>query len=170
MLDNLLERCSDILVDFQARHNLSRAAFAVFVVLILIGLPEIIEVHAKVPNNTATVVSPLGAFKENLDFKNVSRQITNTIQLGNKTVNLSNTTYAFNPQMCVVAKNVYIIWENRGTGTSIVLFKRSIDNGVSFGHSLRLSNSIDYSTHPEISASGNILYVLWQALQLGHLT
>src|SRR4029077_1460011 len=141
------------LVDFQARNNLSRAAFTVFVVLILIGLPEIIEVHGQVPNNTATtVVSPLGAFKENSDFKNVSRQITNAIQLGNKTVNLSNTTDAFNPQLCVAAKNVYIIWENRGTGMSIVLFKRSVDNGATFGHAIRLSSSIDYSTHPEISA------------------
>jgi hypothetical protein len=160
--DNILERCSDILVDFKARHNLSRAAFVVFVVIILIGLPEIIEVHARLPNNTATVVSPLDAFKENSALKNASRLIGNNVQVGSKTLNLSNTTDAFNPRMCVVAKNVYIIWEDRGAGLSIILFKRSIDNGATFGPAIRLSNSIDYSTHPEISASGNVLYVIWE--------
>ncbi|HET7147179.1 MAG TPA: sialidase family protein, partial [Candidatus Nitrosopolaris sp.] len=146
-----------------------RATFAIFVVLIIIGIPEIIDVHAKLPNNIATVVSPLDGFKENSEFKNQSRQISNTVQSGNKTVNLSDTTHAFDPQMCVVAKNVYVIWENRGMGMSIVLFKRSIDNGATFEHAIRLSNSTDYSVHPEISASVNRVYVLWQRYNSGIL-
>ncbi|PWU79135.1 MAG: hypothetical protein DLM72_19010 [Candidatus Nitrosopolaris wilkensis] len=164
MLDNVLGRCSDILVDFQARHNLSRAAFAVFVVFILIGVPEIIEIHAKLPNNTAAIVaSPLGSSKDNSAFSNGYQQIANkTVNLSNTTVNLSNTTDAFNPRMCAVANIVYIIWEDRGAGMSIVSFKRSIDNGGTFGHAVRLSSSIDYSTHPEITASGKFLYVIWQ--------
>ena len=33
---------------------------------------------------------------------------------------------------------------------------------TTFGPAIRLSSSIDYSTHPEISASGSVLYVIWE--------
>ncbi|HMH10203.1 MAG TPA: hypothetical protein VK553_05805, partial [Candidatus Nitrosopolaris rasttigaisensis] len=78
MLDNVLGRCSDILIDFP-RYNLSREAFAVFVVLILIGLPEIVQVHAKPSNNSPMVVTPLVSFKENSAFRNTYRQIANNV-------------------------------------------------------------------------------------------
>ena len=58
--------------------------------------------------------------------------------------------------------NVYITWWSNKTGNMEVMFRASIDNGVTFGDKINLSNTTEAdSDDAEIAASGNSVYVTW---------
>jgi hypothetical protein len=61
---------------------------------------------------------------------------------------------------------LYIVWQDESqgvNGTSDILFKRSTDEGASFGETINLSNDTGNSTDPDIASTyrGNI-YVVWR--------
>ncbi len=79
------------------------------------------------------------------------------------TENLSNNAGSSSvPVVAVSGNNVYVAWydDSTGSGTEI-LYRRSINNGASFGPIINLSNSEGGSDSPSMAASGNNLYVVW---------
>jgi hypothetical protein len=89
------------------------------------------------------------------------RSIDNGTSFGNSE-NLSNSTgNSTHAQIAVNKNNVYVVWTDNTTGNGDVYFKRSIDNGTSFGNSENLSNDIGDSYGPQIVISGNNVYVVW---------
>ncbi len=60
--------------------------------------------------------------------------------------------------------NVYVVWQdNTGppTGNDEIFFKRSTDNGATFGSTINLSNSPAGSFSEQMFVSGNNVYVIW---------
>ena len=77
-------------------------------------------------------------------------------------LNLSNTNSLSSTQNIVHSgNNVYVVWMDNSLGNWEIYFKRSIDDGDTFGNVVNLSNSVGFTSMPTISASGNNVYVVW---------
>src|SRR5918994_1739236 len=74
----------------------------------------------------------------------------------------SNPGNSTDAQIAVYQNNVYVVWSDATTGTGDIYFKRSVDNGTSFGATENLSiNSTELSSGPQISAVGGNVYLAW---------
>jgi hypothetical protein len=89
------------------------------------------------------------------------RSVDNGTSFGN-IENLSNSTgNSTDAQIAVNENNVCVVWTDNTTGNGDIYFKRSVDNGTSFGNIENLSNDIGSSYGPQIIISGNNVYVVW---------
>jgi hypothetical protein len=83
----------------------------------------------------------------------------------NKTKNLSqNLEDSVYAQVSTSGDNVYVAWqESVGSqkGDYDIFFIVSRDGGASFSSPINLSNNTGFSEHPQISASGNNVYIIW---------
>ena len=61
----------------------------------------------------------------------------------------------------VYQNNVYLVWTDDATGNEDIYFKRSVDNGTTFGSTENLSNNPGNSTNAQIALIGNNVYVVW---------
>jgi hypothetical protein len=101
---------------------------------------------------------------EEIFFK---RSINNGASFGSSVYLSDNSTKPINsirPQIVANANNVYVVWSkgNFDQGRTNVLFKRSIDNGASFGRTLNISNNATtLSTLQKISVLSNRVYIVW---------
>jgi hypothetical protein len=57
--------------------------------------------------------------------------------------------------------SVYAVWTSEVNGQSNILFTRSTDKGVTFSTPTDISHSSGFSFLPDITASGNIVYIVW---------
>src|SRR5215204_4843028 len=74
----------------------------------------------------------------------------------------SNPGNSTDAQIAVYQNNVYLVWSDATTGNGDIYFKRSVDNGTSFGATENLSiNSTALSSGPQISAVGSNVYLAW---------
>jgi hypothetical protein len=86
-----------------------------------------------------------------------------------KPINLSNNTgNSYFPQIAVSGAknqsdidNILVLWTDNTTGNGDIYFKRSVDNGTSFGNIENLSNSTGNSTDAQIAVNENNVYVVW---------
>ena len=80
-------------------------------------------------------------------------------------INLSNNpaSLSYNPQIVAIGENLYIVWEDDdgNSGNSDVFFIKSSDGGKSFTTKKNLSNDPSGSGNPQLSVSGNNVYVAW---------
>ena len=79
------------------------------------------------------------------------------------TINLSDDNhFSHLPQIAVTGNNVYIVWDDvtvvNGVDESQLLFKRSTNNGASFG-STKIITDIVETFRPRIAASGDNVYI-----------
>ena len=84
-------------------------------------------------------------------------------------LNLSpNIGASINPQISVSANNVNVVWQDNSTQLALpsttydILFKRSDNNGQRFHNTIDISEGPRPSINPQISASDNNVYVVWQ--------
>ena len=52
---------------------------------------------------------------------------------------------------------MYVVWSEDGD----VFFKRSTNNGASFGDTINLSDDNHFSHLPQIAVTGNNVYIVW---------
>jgi hypothetical protein len=77
-------------------------------------------------------------------------------------VNLSNnTSFSDTFHIAVSGSNVYVVWSDNATGNGDIYFRKSIDNGTSFGAIENLSNDNGRSYGAQIVISGNNIYAVW---------
>ena len=57
--------------------------------------------------------------------------------------------------------NVYVVWSEGAGAHRDVYFKRSTNNGASFGSTVNLSNDDTFSEIPDIAVVGDNVYVVW---------
>jgi hypothetical protein len=83
-------------------------------------------------------------------------------QYRNLTDNDQDSVYG---QVATSGNNVYVVWQESIAGETVknndVLLKRSNNSGESFGENFNLSNNQGFSEHPQISSTGNSVYVVW---------
>jgi hypothetical protein len=83
------------------------------------------------------------------------------INLSNNNNSADNKT-AVNPQLAVSGSNISVAWEEYSQGQNgDVIFKRSTDNGQTFGDIINLSNNTGNSINPQLAVSGNNIYAVW---------
>src|SRR5918999_4332816 len=75
---------------------------------------------------------------------------------------LSNTPgNSTDPKIALDNNNVHVVWSDDSTGNGDIYFKRSVDNGTTFGSLENLSNTPGNSTDPKIGLHNNNVYVVW---------
>lgn len=82
-----------------------------------------------------------------------------------RTINLSdNPSFSEHPQIAAVENNVYVVWTDNTSGHKEVLFRMSTNQGKAFGKVLTISDENTNAYHPEITASGTNVFVIWNNL------
>jgi hypothetical protein len=86
-----------------------------------------------------------------------------------RSLNLSNNSGASEAQNVAASGNsVYVVWQDNSTGNDEIYFTRSTDDGQAFGDAINLSKDIGRSESPQLIASGNSVYVVWQDNSTGN--
>ena len=84
------------------------------------------------------------------------------------TIKLSSTSSAaIDPYVAASGSNVYVVWADNTPGNFDIYFKRSTDNGATFGSKINRSNTAAMSDKPMVVASGNYVYVMWSEATSG---
>jgi hypothetical protein len=82
-----------------------------------------------------------------------------------KAINLSdNPSFSEHPQIAATGDNIYVVWTDNTSGHKEVLFRMSTNQGMAFGKVVTISENNVIAYHPEISASGTNVFVIWNNL------
>src|SRR4030095_99333 len=73
--------------------------------------------------------------------------------------NASNDSWM--PTVSVSGSVVHVIWSDRRDGNYEIYYKRSTDNGISWGSDTRLTNNTAISNIPSAAVSGQVVHVVW---------
>lgn len=63
----------------------------------------------------------------------------------------------------------HIVWEESRDGNYEIYYKRSTDNGLTWGTDTRLTNQISSSQKPSLSVSGSNLHIVWEEARDGNI-
>jgi hypothetical protein len=80
-------------------------------------------------------------------------------------VNISNNSgNSILPKIAVSedGESIYLVWQDASTENNEILFASSQDEGESFGEPINISNSEGSSSSPQVAASGDNIFVVWQ--------
>ncbi|MBK8550022.1 MAG: T9SS type A sorting domain-containing protein [Ignavibacteria bacterium] len=75
---------------------------------------------------------------------------------------------SWHPSVSVAGSNVNIAWQDRRDVDDEIYYKRSTDEGVSWGADVRLTNNAGVSAIPSVSASGLYIHVVWDDTRDGN--
>ena len=80
------------------------------------------------------------------------------------TINLSNNTGdSIRPEFSISTPYVFVVWQNQKAKGDDIFFKRSTDDGASFGDTINVSNSRGNSMNPETSVTNtSSVFIIWQ--------
>jgi hypothetical protein len=93
-----------------------------------------------------------------------------------KPINMSNSTAISHSPLLAVSRgtnlvgndSVYVAWTDDSAGNGDVYFKRSVDNGTTFGSTQNLSDNPGNSTAAQMAASRDNVYVVWEDASTGN--
>ncbi len=84
------------------------------------------------------------------------------INWGTETRLTVNDTYSSsNPVISFSGSVLHLTWEDGRDGNEEIYYKRSTDEGLSWGTETRLTNNIDVSYSPSIAAYGSYVHIVW---------
>jgi len=111
-----------------------------------------------------TIVSSTVAQESDTETEQIQKdsEKLNLSKPNNLTQNDDDSVY---PQISSSSDNIYIVWQESvgsyGTTNYDIFFKKSNDDGNSFGSPINLSDNVGFSEHPQIASVGNHIYVVW---------
>jgi len=78
--------------------------------------------------------------------------------------------FSVNPSICAHESNVHIAWHDTRFGwwNNEVYYKRSTNDGVTWGAETRLTEDTTFSNLPSIAVSGNNVHVAWEEMRDGN--
>ena len=79
----------------------------------------------------------------------------------NRLISTAGTLTNRKPTISVSGQVVHIVWESNKDGNYEIYYRRSPDNGISWGAAIRLTNNTGSSTYPVIASSGNNVHIVW---------
>jgi hypothetical protein len=80
----------------------------------------------------------------------------------------SNSGDSNSEQIAISGSNVFVVWSDNTKGNTDILFKKSSNDGSTFGPTKNLSNNAGNSVLPIIARSSSNIYVLWTDMTAGH--
>jgi hypothetical protein len=81
---------------------------------------------------------------------------------------ISKTSYNNASSVAANESNVHVVWYDNRHGNYEIFYKRSTDDGVSWGTDTRLTNNFASSTTPSVSAVGQLVHVIWEEFRDGN--
>jgi hypothetical protein len=82
---------------------------------------------------------------------------------GYNITNISNNKgHSELPKLTVIGNNVYVVWIDDSSGKRDIYFRKSTDKGCNFGPIIDASNQNGGSVDPQIAATGNNIYLIWE--------
>ncbi|HEC82154.1 MAG TPA: exo-alpha-sialidase [Thermoplasmatales archaeon] len=78
------------------------------------------------------------------------------------TYNSSRKNNIYDVGIVVDGSNVYLVWKDYRSGSSEVFFKKSVDNGESWGSDQRLTYDYTPSYAPCMAVNGENIYIAWE--------
>ncbi len=68
-----------------------------------------------------------------------------------------------NNAWCIASSgnDVHVVWYDGRDGNAEIYYKRSLDEGISWGVDTRLTNNSGYSMYPSVAVSGSVVHVVW---------
>lgn len=79
----------------------------------------------------------------------------------------NNSASSWYPSVTVSGSAVHIVWQDSRDGNEEIYYKRSTDEGVSWGSDTRLTNNSSGSWNPSVSVSGTVVHVVWNDYLIG---
>ncbi|HJR84623.1 MAG TPA: sialidase family protein [Nitrososphaeraceae archaeon] len=74
----------------------------------------------------------------------------------------NNTGHSEEPQIIKNGSNIYMLWIDDSSGSRNIYFKKSSDNGCTFGPTMDLGVGKGGSLDPKMVVSGNYVNVIWE--------
>jgi hypothetical protein len=66
------------------------------------------------------------------------------------------------PAVAISGSNIHVVWVDESPGNYEIYYKRSRDNGVTWGKTQRLTHTAEDSWGPAIAVSGSNVHVVWK--------
>jgi hypothetical protein len=73
----------------------------------------------------------------------------------------NNTAVSEYPSVAVSGSVVHVVWDENRDGNDEIYYKRSTDDGFSWGADTRLTNNTAQSWSPSVAVSGSVVHVVW---------
>ncbi len=70
---------------------------------------------------------------------------------------------ASSPSIAISANTVHVVWMDHRNTFSQIYYKRSLDNGATWGPDILITDQIGDHGYPSLAASGETLHLVWQA-------
>lgn len=80
---------------------------------------------------------------------------------GSDTRITNNSSASWNTSLAVSSQTVHVIWIDNRDGNNEIYYKRSTDNGTTWGTDIRLTDDAAFSEFPSITVSGLAVHVVW---------
>lgn len=87
---------------------------------------------------------------------------------GNDTRLTNNTASSFYPSVATSGAVVHVVWQDDRDGNMEIYYKRSTDEGLSWGNDTRLTNNVAVSEHPSLTVTGSVVHLVWSDSRTGN--
>jgi len=79
------------------------------------------------------------------------------------TFNDSSSTTSINNAWCIGTSGdtVHVVWDDARDGNDEIYYKRSTNNGSTWGSDIRLTDDFYFSTLPAVAVSGSNVHIVW---------
>ena len=72
-----------------------------------------------------------------------------------------NLRSSFEPKLAASQRSVHIVWSSGENTPGEIFYRKSDNNGITFGKVENLSNNVGNSEEPAIAVSRNNVYIVW---------
>jgi hypothetical protein len=85
--------------------------------------------------------------------------------------NYGSSVTSYNNAWCIATSGnvVHVVWYDKRNGGTEIYYKRSTNEGISWGADTRLTNFTGTSSNPSIAASGSVVHIVWNDDRDGNL-
>jgi hypothetical protein len=101
------------------------------------------------------------------DFRNgndeiyYKRSADGGLTWGNDIRLTNNSAASYYPSISASGSAVHVVWRDTRDGNDEIYYIRSADGGISWSPEIRLTYDPGYSWHPSVTASGQVVHVVW---------
>ncbi len=77
------------------------------------------------------------------------------------------SSWSERPSIAVSDSIVHVVWYDGRLGPPRIFYKRSLDNGITWGQDISLTPTAGVSYHPSVAVSDSIVHVVWTDMSAG---